>query len=117
MQNSMQVINPYVYNGSWVFDDERVGLVKEPFVLGADIIIDQFVKDIPNARNCFRLIFSQYEFPRYHGKFNWVKADGSGNWYKSEELDMEGWLCPALLTYFDKPPKSIYARFEPKCDR
>ena len=35
-----------------------------------------------------------------------------GNWYRAEDFEMEGWLCPALLKYFDAPPKGIYARFE-----
>ena len=35
MKNSIFVIKPYKWNGMWVFDDERVGLDKEPFVAGA----------------------------------------------------------------------------------
>ena len=31
------------WNGMWVFDDERVGLDKEPFVAGADTMIDTAV--------------------------------------------------------------------------
>jgi len=27
---------------------------------------------------------------------------------------MEGWLCFALLKYFDEPPKDIYTLFEDK---
>ena len=40
MKNSIFVIRPYKWNGMWVFDDERVGLDKEPFVAGADTMID-----------------------------------------------------------------------------
>ena len=40
MKNSIFVIKPYKWNGMWVFDDERVGLDKEPFVAGADTMID-----------------------------------------------------------------------------
>ena len=39
MNNSIFVIRPYKSNGMWVFDDERVGLDKEPFVAGADTMI------------------------------------------------------------------------------
>ena len=42
----------------WVFDDPRVGLVQEPFVAGADTIIDRAVADIPDAERGFTLIFS-----------------------------------------------------------
>ena len=26
---------------------------------------------------------------------------------------MENWLCPALLLYFEKPPKRLYVRCDP----
>jgi hypothetical protein len=28
----------------------------------------------------------------------------------SADLDMEGWLCPALFRYFDQAPKQLYAQ-------
>ena len=96
----------------WVFDDERVGLVQEPFVGGADTIIDLAVQGIPNAENGFRLIFSSQPFPQYGHKLVWRRAEMSGNIYYSEDLEMEGWLCPALLKYFDEPPRELYAKFE-----
>jgi hypothetical protein len=33
--NEINVIAPYKHQGMWVFDDSRVGLVQEPFVVGA----------------------------------------------------------------------------------
>ena len=112
--NAILAIYPYKYEGLWVFDDEKADLEKEPFISGADTIIDHFVEDIPGAESGFRLIFSQFEFPGHDAVFTWVRPDGSGNWYRLDALDMEGWLCPALLKYFDEPPKQIYAKFEPK---
>lgn len=47
--NSLMVIHPYRYEGMWVFDDERVGLQKEPFVESADPIIDHYVAGISDA--------------------------------------------------------------------
>lgn len=38
--NTIAVIFPYRYEGLWVFDDEKAGLVQEPFVAGADTLID-----------------------------------------------------------------------------
>jgi hypothetical protein len=61
--NSINVIFPYKHHGMWVFDDERVGLVKEPFVAGADTMIDRVVADIPDADKGFTLIFSASPFP------------------------------------------------------
>jgi hypothetical protein len=56
--NAINVIAPYKHHGMWVFDDSRVGLVKEPFVAGADTMIDRVVADIPDAERGFTLIFS-----------------------------------------------------------
>jgi hypothetical protein len=39
-----------------VFDDPRVGLNQEPFVAGADAMIDRVVADVPNAEHGFTLI-------------------------------------------------------------
>ena len=35
-----------------------------------------------------------------------------GNWYDSPDLDIEGWLCPALFKYFEVAPERIYAQFK-----
>jgi len=114
MANALNVIYPYKYEGMWVFDDEKVGLDKEPFVEGADTMIDHVLamKGLQNPEPGFRLVFSAGEFPRYDVKFDWVREGEGGNWYKSKEFQMEGWLCPALFKYFDEAPKQIYARFE-----
>ncbi len=42
-QNSILVIKPYRYNGTWVFDDDRFDLVREPFVAGIPEMIDVLV--------------------------------------------------------------------------
>ena len=112
------VIFPYRHKGMWVFDDEDVGLRKEPFVSGADTIIDHAVDTlgIQNARKGFRLVFSANPFPDYHLKLDWLREGDGGNWYASEQFDMEGWLCPALLKYCEEAPKEIYARFLPQSD-
>ena len=116
MANALNVIFPYKWEGMWVFDDEAAGLDKEPFVEGIDTIIDHVLamKELHNPEAGFRLIFSAGQFPRYDVKFDWVREGEGGNWYKSEEFQMEGWLCPALLEYFDEAPAQIYARFEDK---
>jgi len=35
-------------------------------------------------------------------------------WYYSADLGIEGWLCPALLKYFEAAPERIYAQFKPQ---
>jgi hypothetical protein len=109
--NTLIAIHPYRAKGLWVFDDPEVGLRQEPFVSGADTIIDRMVKDIPNAELGFTLVFSAQPFPGFQVDFEWRREEFGGNWYYSSALEMEGWLCPALFKYFDSVPKNIYAQF------
>ncbi len=114
MANAIMVIYPYKQGGLWMIDDEKTGLYKEPLIEGTDRMIDRVlaIKALKSPEAGFKLIFSSEEFPRYDIKCDWVREGEGGNWYRSEELQMEGWLCPALLRYFDKAPNHIYARFE-----
>jgi hypothetical protein len=41
--NVINVIAPYKWHGMWVLDDPSVGLVQEPFVAGANTMIDRVV--------------------------------------------------------------------------
>jgi hypothetical protein len=52
--NSIMVIFPYKHQGTWVFDDEATGLVREPFVAGIDTMIDHLVKDTARKRDLMR---------------------------------------------------------------
>ncbi len=110
--NSIFVIFPYKTAGTWVIDDPSRNLEREPFVAGIPKLIEMLTKDIPNADGGFRLLFSAGQFPDYTHKMIWKRKSGSGNWYYSEEFKAEGWLCPALLKYFPKPPKTIYIKAE-----
>jgi hypothetical protein len=112
MANAIMVIVPYWYQGTWIFDDDSVGLNREPFVSGVPEMIDDIVKDIPNARHGFRLTFSASPFPGYQCEFIWVREEYGGHWYKMEGRSREGWLCPALLRYFESAPGKIYAKAE-----
>ena len=55
MANVLMVINPYWHNGTWVFDDESVGLDKEPFVAGVPEILDKMVRDMDRKWGVDRL--------------------------------------------------------------
>lgn len=112
--NALVAIYPYKFEGLWVFDDQKVGLVQEPFISGADIIIDRMTTHIPGAERGFRLLFSAKPFPGFTAEFEWRREDASGSWYYSRELNQEGWLCPALFRYFYSAPAKIYAKFEAK---
>jgi hypothetical protein len=108
--NAINVIAPYKWHGMWVFDDPRVDLVQEPFVSGADTMIDRVTADLPGAERGFNLIFSASPFPGHQFRLDWRREEDGGNWYFSEQLAMEGWLCPALLLYFAEAPRQLYVQ-------
>jgi hypothetical protein len=85
-------------------------LAQEPFISGADTMIDRVVETIPDAERGFTLIFSSGSFPGHQFRSEWRRPDGSGNWYYAPALEMEGWLCPALLRYFSEAPKELYVQ-------
>ena len=116
MSNHIVVIVPYWLEevGTWVFDDPGAGLHQEPFVSGVPEMIDDLVKDIPNARNGFRLLFSTTPFPGYQTLLAWKREEMGGNWYASNEPPTEGWLCPALFRYFERAPAQLYVKAEAK---
>lgn len=116
MPNQLNVIAPYWLEsvGTWVFDDERVGLLQEPFVSGIPEMIDDLVREIPNSRSGFRLVFSLAPFPGFQRKLTWVREELGGNWYHAAELAADGWLCPALFRYFDVAPRELYVKAEAK---
>lgn len=113
MTNQLRVLRPYRAHGTWVFDDERVGLVQEPFVLGVPEMIDRLIEQagLAGAEAGFRLLFSAAPFPGAT-PFRHVRDESGGAWYRDEE-GREGWLCPAMLHYFDAPPPELYAKAEP----
>lgn len=113
MTNSLFVIKPYSWEGTWVFDDPAVGLVKEPFVGGTDTIIDVATADIPNAKNGFIAVFSAGYFPDATIVLEWLREDGGGNTYRWPDKGMEGWLCPALFKYFERAPQKLFVQVKP----
>ncbi len=112
MANVIMAIEPYWHIDTWVFDDESVGLDKEPFVQGVPEMIDKLVINIPNARNGFRLLFSSVPFPNYQLELTRVKEEYGGYWYRLKNKSAEGWLCPALFKYFEIAPEIIYVKAE-----
>ena len=110
---------PYLLNDScWVFDDIRTGLKEEAFVLGMTEMISRVVdaKGIPDATKGFTMTFADEPFGGYDAELQWLRADDcSGNWYAGTIAGqrMEGWLCPALLLYFEQAPRRIFVRCDP----
>ncbi len=61
--NVINVIEPYRSQDTWFFDDPKVGLQAEPFIEGADTIIDRITADLPDADRGFIMLFSGKPFP------------------------------------------------------
>ena len=110
--NAIMVIAPYRYNATWVFDDPTVGLEQEPFVSGADAILDELVAAIPNARDGFRLLFSDSAFVGNQRSLTLRREYEGGGWYGLDGSPLEGWLCPSLFKYFSETPAKLYIRVE-----
>ena len=74
-------------------------------------MIERAIRTTGQAVDKFQLTFSKDPFPGAFIELEWTRSDGSGNWYRWNE--QKGWLCPALLRYFQEPPRRIYAKAEP----
>ena len=94
-----------------MFDDDNTNLVREPFVEGADDIIDVMASQIEGAEEGFALTFSAQQFPGMMLELLRTREEFGGWWYRSEALDMDGWLCPALFLYFEEAPEKLFCRF------
>lgn len=77
-------------------------------------MIDRATVDIPGAANGFKLIFSPTPFPGYTLQLDWRRAEFGGNWYFCEQLQIEGWLCPALFKYFTTAPLQLFVKLSLK---
>jgi hypothetical protein len=109
--NALFAIRIYNNHGLWVFDDEKRGLVKEPFVAGMPEIIEAVTAHLPDAKSGFNAVFSPTPLPTYEAELTWQSYDGNdGNWYKEEKTGLRGWLCPALLKFFPKAPVKLYVQ-------
>ena len=109
--NALRVISPYRFGGTWVFDDEAVGLLREPFVAGIPEMIDRQVGDAGLSGRPFQVVFSAGPFP---GALRLVRqqSEMGGFWYSWEETRMKGWLCPALFRYFPEAPAELWVKIE-----
>ena len=107
--NALMQISAYRKNGGWSFDDASVGLVAEPFVAGIPEMID-ILADKCGAVDRVVLTFSVAPFPGANCRLERVREEFGGNWYRCEDRNMDGWLCPALFCYFPTAPDAIHIR-------
>ncbi len=76
-------------------------------------MIDVVTSHISDAKRGFVMVFSGTPFPNCQFRLEWQREEGAGNVYRSEDLEAEGWLCPALLRYFEERPQNIYVQVKP----
>ena len=107
MQNAIYSIRPYRYQNEWVFDDERVDLVREPFVMGIPQIIDRAVQDLPDPQNGFSVLFNDTGLPGNDIILKKQEEESGGNWYADDQTGLRGWLCPALYKYYPIAPEKV----------
>jgi hypothetical protein len=121
--NSILLIRPYYSGGFWVFDDERTGLLAEPFVAGAGVLIDYQLNQMgirKEAKSVFAAVFSTLPFPGHHLQLTFRRFDQMGSVYAVENKpdfrssygSNEVWLCPALNLYFKDSPANLFAQFK-----
>ena len=116
MSNQIMVIAPYWLEevGTWVFDDPAAGLCQEPFVSGVPEMIDFLVKNIPNGRAGFRLLFSAAPFPGYQKRLTWKREEMGGNWYASQDPPNGGLALPRAVSILRSVPAQLYVKAEAK---
>ena len=114
--NAIHVIHPYKEAGMWIFDDDKKNIVKEPFVSGADEILD-FISGY--NMKC-TVLFSNNCFPGSKWRLNKTSEEGQGAWYVLNQLAANdecreitnikhGWLCAVVKYYFQGGiPEEIY---------
>ena len=76
-------------------------------------MIDRVVAGIPDAARGFVMVFSASPFPGHQYRLEWRRGEGGGNWYYAPQLDLEGWLCPALFRYFPEAPRELFVQVKP----
>jgi hypothetical protein len=113
-ENSIMVLRPYKWEGLWVFDGDKTGLLREPFVAGVPEILEALLgkQGIPleQAERGFRLIFSAIPFLGHHLSAKRIEEEGCGLWYEESVSKARSWLCPALFRYFAIAPDNLHVR-------
>lgn len=93
--------------GVWIFDDEKRGLIAEPFVQDAGEILDALSAHLPHAEEGICILFAAEFFPTSTVELTREERSGGGFFYQMAN-GMRGWLCPAVEKYFGTHPEKIF---------
>ena len=115
----------YKQHNLWVFDDDRVGLIAEAFVMGMDKIIDQLKAKAGIEHDNITLMMQDGEMCQAdafvvamcHDETKIHRLLGKSHYYRIETEGIEGittekghnraWLCPNIHRYYNTAPKSL----------
>lgn len=115
--NAIMTIHPYPTNKNkgFSFDEPRLNVYAEPFVAGIPEMMYRACEKFGIDPNNLTCNFSATKFPsKSLVHLTWLESTdekGTGNVYRWEEENMEGWFCPCLLKFFGSAPKNLYIEF------
>jgi hypothetical protein len=99
-------------DGVWNFTDDARGLLREPLVAGIPAIVDKHIARLhlnyTQSRKGLYVVFSDAQFPTATLSLTKVRDEFGGATYRADNDGDEGWLCPALLKFFDTAPDRIW---------
>ena len=97
---------------NWIFDDERLGIVKEPFVEGTSEMIDSLIPE-EEWGDEHVVTASDYALKGEYYLTFLIDFDKETSWSTYHCLGFgQHKLCPVLLKYFEEPPQDIYFMIE-----
>jgi hypothetical protein len=109
--NSLYVTNIYNHEGTYVFDDTPVGLVREPFIISMPQIIEH---QMGGPIDTITAIFSAAAFPSYNTVLKRLHPEYGGTRYELDGSHLQGWgsarRCSITLTLPQRRSTCISAR-------
>jgi len=106
--NSIHRVLVWAVDGFWVYDDSSFGVKQQPFVFGADLILEKMAAQVKGVGDRLNIVFSSIPFPGSEFCLGFVREETEGFVYRWEEKNLQGWLSPSLRNYFPEPPPKIY---------
>lgn len=105
--NAVMTISPYrIEGGMFAFDDPTTGLIREPFIGGANYHLSKFAG---TGNNC-TIAFSGNKIPEYNVKLGLMDTHPDNGSNYNDETGRNVWLCPAFFKYFEEAPKNLYVK-------
>ncbi len=111
--NSIHRVLVRAVDGLWVYDDASFGVKEQPFVFGADLILEKMVAQVEGEGDQLNLVFSSVPFPGSEFCLGFVREETEGFVYRWEEKNLQSWLSPSLRNYFPEPAPKIYLQLLP----